>query len=320
LADRAQEAGIPHMSAVMRGPAFYGAIFKAAMALRGKGVDIIHCHGARDHLFGLAVAKLASVPYVVRTKHNHTLPKGRGSRWVFKVTDRVIAISEFVRQGLVSAGIDPAQIETIVDGVDIDHFQPMQRDPDFARTFGIEPGDLVFGSVCSLHERKGIEEILGAFKLLQDASFANRLKCLLVGKRWEQWAELARSLGVEDRVIFPGFRRDVREMVSLLDVYALPSRREAGGTSVLEAMAMERPVVASRVGGLAESITLDTGVLIEAQNSEALATAARDLLADPERGARLGRAARERVVALYSTRTLVDDTVALYERILKGAP
>ena len=86
-----------------------------------------------------------------------------------------------------------------------------------------------------------------------------------MGKHWEQWASLAEQLGVRGRVLFPGFRRDVREMLAQLDVYLLPSRPEAGGTSELEAMAMERAVVASDVGGIAESATPETGVSIPAR-------------------------------------------------------
>jgi len=320
LAQRAQDSGIPFHSFPMRGGAFYASIFRAARALRGAGVDVLHCHGARDHLFGLAVARLASIPHVIRTKHNHTLPKGHFSRWVYAASDRVVAVSEHVRRGLVGAGIDPAKLETIQDGIDVEHFSPIPRDPELARSIGIEPGDIVIGSVCSLHTRKGIEEILRAFQLLQGDARAARLRCLLVGKRWEQWTELANELGVAKRVLFPGFRRDVREMLSQLDVYLLPSRREAGGTSVLEAMAMERPVVVSAVGGLTESVTPETGISIEPQAPEALAAAVCELLDDPDRAARLGRAGRVRVVAQYSTTALVDRTLALYERVLEGAP
>jgi glycosyltransferase involved in cell wall biosynthesis len=320
LAQRAREADIPVDSFAMRGAAFYPSIPRAALALRGRGVDILHCHGARDHLFGLAVARLASIPHVIRTKHNHTLPRGVFSRWVYAVSDRVVAISEYVREGLVGAGIDPYKLETIPDGIDVDHFRPQPRDANLAASLGIAAGDLVIGSVCSLHARKGIEEILRAFALLSEAPFGERLKCLLVGKRWEQWAPLAEQLGVRERVLFPGFRRDVREMLVQLDVYLLPSRREAGGTSVLEAMAMERAVVASDVGGLAESITRDTGVSVPARDVEALAAATRALLEDPQRAARLGRAARQRAVSLYSNQALLERTLALYERTLKGAP
>lgn len=320
LAQRAREAGIPVDSFPLRGAAFYPSVLRAAWALRGRGVDILHCHGARDHLFGLAVARLAAIPHVIRTKHNHTLPRGPFSRWVYAVTDRVVAVSEHVRAGLVGAGIDPAKLQTIPDGVDVEHFQPLPRDPALAASLGIDAGDLVIGSVCSLHARKGIEEILRAFALLQTAPFASHLKCLLVGKRWEQWAALAEQLGVRERVLFPGFRQDVREMLAQLDVYLLPSRREAGGTSVLEAMAMARPVVASDVGGLAESLTPETGISIPARDAQALAAATRALLEDPERAARLGRAARQRAVSLYSNQALIERTLALYEHTLEGAP
>ncbi|HEX5066104.1 MAG TPA: glycosyltransferase, partial [Myxococcota bacterium] len=74
LARRARERGLEVWELPMRGPALYASIFQAARALRGRGVDVLHCHGGRDQVLALAVAKLARVPHLVRTKHNHTMP------------------------------------------------------------------------------------------------------------------------------------------------------------------------------------------------------------------------------------------------------
>jgi len=124
------------------------------------------------------------------------------------------------------------------------------------------------------------------------------------------------QLGIQDGVVFPGFRSDVPEILSLFDVYVLMSRREALGTSVLEALAMQRPVVASGVGGLRETVTERTGLRCDPGDIDRLVACVETLLSDRERAERLGRAGRERVVARYSDRKLATDTLAVYERLL----
>ena len=124
-------------------------------------------------------------------------------------------------------------------------------------------------------------------------------------------------IGVADGVVFPGYRSDVPEILSLFDVYVLMSRREALGTSVLEAMAMERAVVVSNVGGLSEAVVEGTGLRCRPGDIEGVAAAIAGLLDDPERRRRCGEAARRHVVAHYSDRQLADQAMALYERVLR---
>jgi len=229
-------------------------------------------------------------------------------------------VSEYVRQILVDAGVSPGKVEAIPDAVDLDAFVPRPRDPALMRELGLDPDDVVIGNLSSLHVRKGIEDVLRAYARLRRGRFGARLKCLLAGKQCDQWRPLVRELGIEDGVVFPGFREDVPAIVSLFDVFVLMSRREALGTSVLEALAMERPVVAANVGGLVESVTEETGVRCEPGDIDGVVAAVEGLLADPERAQRLARAGRARVVAHYSDRMLADKSLAIYERVVRKRP
>jgi glycosyltransferase involved in cell wall biosynthesis len=316
LAERARGAGIEGLVVPMRGWRFHTSVVQLAWRLRGRQIDVLHAHGARDHLLALMAARLVGIPHVVRTKHNHTPLRGHMSRWVMRRTSRVVAVSNFVRDQLVEQGLAADHVETIIDAVDVERFRPRDRDPDCARAFGIDPDDIVVGNVSSLHHRKGIDTVLHAFKRLTEEPFGARLRCLLVGKSHEQWAPLVASLGLTGRVLFPGFHEDVPAALSLFDVYMLPSREEALGTSVLEAMAMERPVVVSDAGGLAESVTPTTGIHVKPEDDQGLARAVAALLNDPERARALGQAARQRVVTHYAHHTLVSAKIALYERLI----
>jgi glycosyltransferase involved in cell wall biosynthesis len=322
FARRGRERGMQVFELPMRGAALYASVLRAARALRGRGVDILHCHGGRDHVLALAVARLAGVPHVLRTKHNHTLPRGRRSLLVYRACDRVVAVSGFVADRLVAAGLEPARVARIPTAVDVSHFRPRPRDAALAASLGIGAGDLVVGNVSSLHRRKGIEDLLRAFALLRRGPHGERLRGLLVGRQHAQWEPLARELGVADRVRFPGFRDDVAALLPLFDVYALPSHHEALGTGALEAMAAGCALVVGDVEGLAEAVAPGTGLRVPSRDPQRLADAIASLLADPARRAALGMAARARAVAEYSDTALADRMVSLYEEVLQkgGAP
>jgi glycosyltransferase involved in cell wall biosynthesis len=315
LARRGRAQGCEVLELPMRGAAVYPTMLRAAFALRGRGVDILHCHGGRDHVLARTVARLARIPHVVRTKHNHTLPRGARRIAVYRACARVVAVSEFVRGQLVAAGVPPERVVTIPDAVDPERFRPRPRDAALAASLGIAEGDLVIGNVSSLHRRKGIEELLHALARLRRGVHGERVRGLLVGRQHAQWQGLAQQLGIADRVCFPGFRDDVEALLSLFDVYALPSHDEALGTGALEAMAAGCALVVSDVGGLCEAVG-ETGLRVPPRDAVALAEALGALLADPARRAALGAAARARAVAHYTDALLGERTLALYREIL----
>jgi glycosyltransferase involved in cell wall biosynthesis len=315
FARRGRAAGIEVLELPMRGGAIFPSMLRAARALRGRGVDVLHSHGGRDHVLALIVARLTGIPHLVHTKHNHNVPRGARRLAVYRVCTRVVAVSDFMRERLEAAGLAAGQVVSIPTAVDLERFRPRPRDPELAASLGIAPDDLVVGNISSLHERKGIEEILRALALLRCGPQGKRVRGLLVGRQHARWQGLAQQLGVADRVIFPGFREDVEQLLPLFDVVTLPSHHEALGTAALEAMAAGRALVVSDGEGLAEAVG-DTGLRTPPRDSVALAEAIAALLGDPARRAALGAAARDRAVAHYSNRVLAERTLALYEEIL----
>jgi glycosyltransferase involved in cell wall biosynthesis len=316
IAQRARAQGLEVLELPLRGAAALASLWRAARALRGRGVDVLHCHGGRDHALARSLARLAGVPHLVRTKHNHTLPRGRRRLAAYAACDRVVAVSEFVRARLVGAGLDPARVVTIPDAVDPGRFRPLPRDAALAASLGLAPDALVVGHVSSLHERKGVEELLRALALLCGGPHGERLRGLFVGRQHARWEPLARELGLAQRVVFAGFREDVERVLPLCDVVALPSRHEALGTAALEAMAAGCALVVSAGEGLAEAVA-ETGVCVPARDPDTLARAIDALLGDPARRAVLGAAARERAASHYSDRALAARTLRLYEEILQ---
>ncbi len=320
LVARARDDGFDVLETPMRGVRTYPSIIRIGRWLAERKVEILHCHAPRDHLVSVLAAPLGGRPLVVRTKHNHTrLRSGYFSRLLFDRAAAVISVSEFVRESLLEDKIAGEKVVTIHDAVDVERFSPRPKDSELLAELDIAPDELVVGSVSSLHRRKGIDAILAAFARLRAALPGRKLRCVLTGKNFEQWEPLAEELGVREHVTFPGFQTDVPRYLSILDVYVLPSRKEALGTSIIEAMAMGLPVVVSRAGGIRESVTEEVGIALEDPTPEALAEALRGLLEDPERRRSLGAAGRQRAVDLFSVDALVRRTEELYRRVLAPA-
>ena len=320
LARRARERGIEVWELPMRGASIYPSMLRAARALRGRRVDVLHCHGGADHVLAFGAARLAGVPHLIRTKHNHTPPRGWRHRVPYQLCDRVVTVSGFVRDKLVAAGLDPARVVSIPTAVDLARFRPRPRDAALAASLGIGEKDLVIGNVSSLHARKGIEELLRALARLRGGPHGERVRGLLVGRNRAPWQARARELGIADRVLFPGFREDVESLLPLFDVYALPSHHEALGTGALEAMAAGVALVVSDVEGLAEAVAPGTGLRVPPHDAEHLASAIESLLGDASRRGQLGAAARARAEAEYDQKALAARMLALYEEVVQRRP
>lgn len=315
LGERGRAAGFEVLTVPLRGWPIYPSILKIARFSREKPIDVLHAHGPRDHLAAALAGKLGKIGCVARTKHNHTrLRSGAFSRILFRGTP-VVTVSEFVRRRLIEDGVDGAGIRTVHTSVDTQRFAPRDRDPKLREELGIGPDEIVIGNVSSLHKRKGIEEILRAFAILAKRP---ELKLILCGKNADPWRPLTKHLGLTDRVVFPGFQKDVPAYLAQLDVYVLPSREEGLGTSILEAMCLGLPVVVSNAGGIPESVVPGTGVVLEDTGPESIAAAVTALVDDPDRRRTLGEAAHERVVEAFTVENMVARMIAFYEEIAAG--
>jgi len=134
-------------------------------------------------------------------------------------------------------------------------------------------------------------------------------------------AELAESLGISESIVCIGRRSDIPEVLATLDAFVLPSQSEGMSNALLEAMAMEKPVVATAVGGNPHVIEeAQSGFLVDYPDVTTLTTRIVGILKDPEASRELGRAARQRVVASYSAASMVRQMEDLYDRLLSQSP
>ncbi len=291
---------------------------------------IVHTHTAKAGLLGRLAAWRCRVPIIVHTFHGHVLrgyfsrPKEQAfvlaERALARVSTRLITVSEQVREEILARGVGRRdQFEIIRLGLDLGPFLERQEGIRTIRSdIGLPESARTVGIVARLVPIKAhdvfLEMAAMVLKELPDVTF------ILVGdgELRAELDDLARQRQIGDRVRFLGWRADLDRVYAGLDVVVLTSRNEGSPVALIEAMAAARPVVATRVGGVAELVG-DCGLLADVDDARALARAVVRLLTDPDLASHLGQTGRRRVVPAFSQERLIADVDALYQRLLDKA-
>jgi glycosyltransferase involved in cell wall biosynthesis len=285
--------------------------------------DVVHGHMYRAEIVGtkaaIALGRAGQPrPYIVNTVHSSRVRSVADREEVRRLTpemDRLIAVSEaIVRKLVVENRSLPGgpRIELIHNGVDLERYNHQEPCCTLREEYGMEPGSQIVGVVARLEPEKGHPTLLEAWPVVLKACPDVYLLVVGEGSRRDALEEQARRLRIAHRVVFAGRRDDVPAVTAALDVAVLPSYREAQGLSVLEAMALSRPVVASAVGGIPEMIEDGvTGLLVPPHDAPALAKALVRVLSDHPYADTLARAGHD----LVHTRFCVELMVKAIERI-----
>ena len=290
--------------------------------MRRPRADAIVTVGAGDKMFwGRIAARLAGVPVVASALHSTGWPDGVGrlNRLLTRWTDAFIGVAEAHGRHLIEGEGFPAEkVYTIYNGVDCERFVP--RDSAVVAAIrsqlGVDAAAPVVGILAALRPEKNHELFLaGAERILAELPAA-RFLVIGDGPRRGEFEALAATLGVAPAVRFLGSRSDVPELLAACDLVALTSHNEASPVSILEALATGRPVVASNVGSVRETVVDgETGRLFEAGDATAFAAAATALLRDGPARDRMGAEGRRRVVERWSLDAMVRGYENLIERL-----
>jgi glycosyltransferase involved in cell wall biosynthesis len=280
-----------------------------AGVLADEDADLLHVHTYRSHTLGVRTAHRAGVP-LLRTEHGvdhyRDLSCAIGRKWTLRRTDRVVAVSDFVRQVVVNyLGEISDRTEVVLNGVDVGRFE---AEPPKTS------GPFTFGVLGRIEPVKQFHLAVRAMVQVPDA------KLVVVGDGSQRRAleEMSRGLGLEERVRFSGYLDDPRPAVRACDVLINCSRIEACSVAILEAMSMARPVIAFATGGNSELIENGrTGWLVTDKSAEGLATIMREVSASRDRTAILGQNARARVVTQLSLERMCRDYANTYRELAK---
>lgn len=284
--------------------------------LRDRDVDVVHTHRYKDTVLGAIAAKLTGVPHVIRTVHGLREPMRGWDRakfsayealdklalWCF--ADRVIAVSRSMAETLRQSGYRRSSVTHIHNGLDLQKVKAARNRQDVRRELGVGSRAFLIGTVGRLSAVKGHADLLRAAALI--LQLEREAKFLIVGggPLRDDLTSLAAELGVDRECLFTGPRADIYDLVGAMDLFVLPSLDEGIPLALLEAMALGRPVVATRVGGVPEGIRhRETGLLVEPRDERALAAACLEMAANREWADTLGARARRLVEAEFSHAT-----------------
>ena len=318
-----KERKLPFYPVAMHGELDASAGYRIARLCRKKGYTLLHLHSAHALATGLWAKLFFRTLHLVAVRRVvFPIKKNRFSRFKYTtpLLDRIVCISHGIRKALLSDGLEEDRLVTIHSGVDLNRFDDVSVPDGFKTEIGIPEGHLVVGTVAALSAQKEYPNFLYAAKKILD-THSNVMFCA-VGDGPEEKAlhDLARELGLERRVIFTGFRKDVGCFLKVFDVFVLASYLEGLGTSILDAQTLGLPVVACRTGGIPEAVyDGDNGLLVPPRDSDALALAIIHLLDHPEKRKTMGQRARETVRA-FSIETTVAKNLDLYWQLLALKP
>ena len=251
--------------------------------------EIVHNHMYRAEVVGTRAALLLGEkgcrrPAIISTVHSSRVRCVEDCQTLRQLTplmDRLIVVSKAIDRKIREEGRVGAPISLIYNGVDLQRYNHQQPCCTLHEEYLIPADAQVVGVVARLEPEKGHRTLLDAWPLVLAAVPSARLLIIGEGSERDSLEAQVASLGIEERVVFTGRREDVPAVTAALDVAVLPSYREAQGLSVLEAMALSRPVIASRVGGIPEMIEDGvSGLLVEPHDCDALAAGIIRLLTD----------------------------------------
>lgn len=293
-------------------------IVRLIRMMRAWRPDVLHSHMVHANLLARAVRPLTRVPALVTTIHSINdggWLRMAGYRLTNRLVDRVTIISRLAAERYVAIrAVSPERLEVVPNAVDTARFRRLPHARAAVRKeLGLND-EFVWLAVGRFEDPKDYPTMIAAFARLVTVHPTSRLLLAGQGSLRDQVEKLVRSGGVEDRVRFLGVRRDVPELMSAADGYVLSSAWEGMPVVLLEAAAVELPLVATQVGGVSEVVEDGTtGLLVPAGNATALAEAMEKIQAlAPEARATMGARGRALVEQRYDTRRVMEIWERLY--------
>lgn len=299
-----------------------GVILRIRDFLRTKNIRVIHTHGYKSNLYGLMATKMSGIP-IVSTIHGWT---GETKivrmyeildRWIIGRMDQVVAVSPPLMETIRGFGISDGRLAFIPNGIDTKKFDPEGVFSDLRSKYGLSEGSIVLGCVGRLNAEKGHTLLLRAFKKLQQKIPHVFLVIIGDGPLRKNLLDYVKVNDLHHRVIFAGFQKDMPSFYKMMDIFVLPSLTEGVPIALLEAMAMELPVVATSVGGMPYMIKSgETGFLIPPQDKEALLEHLLHLIKNTDIGKDLGKRARKCVLERFSSEAMGLSYLELYAKVI----
>ncbi len=289
------------------------SLLRLVLLTKAKRADLLHGHLTRSAFYVNWASRLSGVPSVVTAHATNTHKHFNGAK-------KIIAVSEAVKRHLIEKGYREGDIKVIYSGVEDIMALYGERRPEIRRQLGLRKDEVAVVQLGRFIEDKAQDITLQALNKLGRLPF----RVFFIGDDTTEWAgrikDMVRNFGLEDRVEFLGHREDARRVLCGMDIMVQPSRREALGLSVLEALSAGVPVVASSVGGLPEVVEDGVnGFVVCPEDPEALSERIRALVIDRSLREALSGGARQTYLRRFTLERMAQETAGVYREVLRAS-
>jgi glycosyltransferase involved in cell wall biosynthesis len=322
LRAKAEERGAPLVAVDDNGPLDLGVVPRLLNLCRRERVSIWHGHDYKTNALGLLLNRFWPMR-LVTTVHGWVHHSARTplyyrlDRLCLPYYEKVICVSDDLHRLCREAGVPADRCEMLENGVDLDDYRRHRSVLEAKRRLDRPTDRPLIGAVGRLSAEKGFDLLIRAVHQLQRDGLVVDLVVVGEGDERPRLEALVAELALGDRVRLLGYRSDLPDWYEAMDAFALSSLREGLPNVLLEAMALETPVVATRIAGVPRLVRHEeNGLLVEPGSVEELTGALGRLLRDPALRDRLARAGRRSVEADYSFAVRMDKLRLLYDRML----
>ena len=290
-------------------------------AIKNERADIIHSHSGCWHKAAIA-GKYSKVKGIIYTEHGRLVPDCRTviilDRIVSRITNIVVPVSIDLKNYLENVvKIQQNKLVLVENGIDTKVFLPKHKSEKLLKEFNIPKDSFVIGNIARLAPVKDHKTLLRAIKITKSTYPTIKLLIIGDGPESKNIQQIIKNLNLSDNVQLLGFRRDIRDFLSIMDIFVLSSISEGTSMTVLEAMAMARPIVATDVGGNSKLVTNnETGFLVPPKNPEALALKIIEILENKEMAKSMGLKGQQRICEHFNVKTMTTRYENLYLRLI----
>jgi len=296
------------------------ALLKIYNFLKVNHIQLVHLHTGHAHTLGALAGKMAGIPVVVTRRVDFPLAHPFFSYLKYNLmVDKIIAISQGVKKVLLKGGVPKDQITVIPSGIDSQRFSNIRKPEYLYQEFKLSPENIIIGTVAHLTDHKGHRYLIEAIPRILEVFPQARFLFVGEGELRSQLEAMNRKLGIEDKVVLTGFREDIPEILSILNLFVLPSHLEGLCTSLMDAMYMGIPIIATTAGGISEIVEDGkSGLLVPPKNPEFLAEAVIKLLEDKSRQEKFSKEGRKRVIQKFEILAVVEKIEQVYQQLMNS--
>ena len=302
-------------------------IISTAKLFKSNKYDAIHCGTSKDLWLIVPALKFSGLQTpLLLSKHmgSYIIKKDFLHKLLYNRVNFALAISNVIAKNLVdTTPLVKEKVLLLHNGIDTKKFDPSKINRNIVRDeFNIRHNEILIGMTGRFSPGKGHEEFLNAAKQL--CGKHDNLKFIITGEPSQGEDEYANSirtlaadLGITDKTIFTGYRKDIPEVLAALDIFVFPSHAEAFGVALVEAMSMEKPSVCSNSDGVID-IAIDgvTSYMFQKQNMQDLADKIELLIQSSEKRIEFGKAARKRAIEFFDIEVFTNKLIEIYAKVI----